>query len=46
MMNTGIPLSLARHLKIQGSSKIEIKATGGWHAAMAQMLGVGCGEVQ
>jgi SAM-dependent methyltransferase len=34
------PFSLARHLKNAGFSKIEIKATGGWHAAMAQMLGL------
>ncbi len=34
------PFSLERHLKNSGFSEIEIKATGGWHAAMAQMLGL------
>jgi SAM-dependent methyltransferase len=34
------PFSLARHLKNSGFKEIEIKATGGWHAAMAQMLGL------
>lgn len=34
------PFSLERHLKNSGFSKIEIKATGGWHAALAQMLGL------
>lgn len=34
------PFSLARHLENSGFSKIEIEATGGWHAAMAQMLGL------
>ena len=34
------PFSLERHLKAAGFSSIQIKATGGWHAAMAQMLGL------
>jgi SAM-dependent methyltransferase len=34
------PFSLARHLKNSGFKEIEIKATGGWHASMAQMLGL------
>lgn len=34
------PFSLERHLKNCGFIKIEIKATGGWHASMAQMLGL------
>ncbi|WOD43982.1 class I SAM-dependent methyltransferase [Hwangdonia lutea] len=34
------PFSLERHLKNSGFSNIEIKATGGWHASMAQMLGL------
>jgi SAM-dependent methyltransferase len=34
------PFSLSRHLNIAGFDNIEIKATGGWHAAMAQMLGL------
>lgn len=34
------PFALERHLKNSGFSKIEINATGGWHAAMAQMLGL------
>lgn len=34
------PFSLERHLKNAGFSDIEIKATGGWHASMAQMLGL------
>ena len=34
------PFSLERHLRNSGFSEIEIKATGGWHAAMAQMLGL------
>lgn len=34
------PYSLERHLKNSGFSNIEIKATGGWHASMAQMLGL------
>ncbi|GAA3614085.1 class I SAM-dependent methyltransferase [Flavivirga amylovorans] len=32
------PFSLERHLKNSGFKDIQIKATGGWHAAMAQML--------
>ena len=34
------PFSLERHLKNSGFNAIEIKATGGWHASMAQMLGL------
>ncbi|MDQ3190813.1 MAG: class I SAM-dependent methyltransferase [Bacteroidota bacterium] len=34
------PFSLARHLKQSGFIDIEIKALGGWHASMAQMLGL------
>lgn len=34
------PFSLKRHLENSGFKEIEIKATGGWHAAMAQMLGL------
>lgn len=34
------PFSLKRLLQEAGFEKIEIKATGGWHAAMAQMLGL------
>lgn len=34
------PFSLERHLKNSGFTNIEIKATGGWHASMAQMLGL------
>lgn len=34
------PFSLERHLKNTGFADIEINATGGWHAAMAQMLGL------
>ncbi len=34
------PFSLERHLEASGFSSIQIKATGGWHAAMAQMLGL------
>lgn len=34
------PFSLERHLKNSGFSNIDIKATGGWHASMAQMLGL------
>jgi len=34
------PFSLERHLKEAGFDQITIKATGGWHAAMAQMLGL------
>ncbi|MBN8575259.1 MAG: methyltransferase domain-containing protein [Candidatus Kapabacteria bacterium] len=34
------PFSLKRHLMNSGFTNIEIKATGGWHAALAQMLGL------
>ncbi|AUS04139.1 class I SAM-dependent methyltransferase [Pseudotamlana carrageenivorans] len=34
------PFSLKRHIKNSGFHNIEIKATGGWHASMAQMLGL------
>lgn len=34
------PFSLQRHLENSGFSNIEIKALGGWHASMAQMLGL------
>lgn len=34
------PFSLERHLANSGFNDIEIKATGGWHASMAQMLGL------
>jgi SAM-dependent methyltransferase len=34
------PFSLERHLNNVGFKDIEIKATGGWHASMAQMLGL------
>jgi len=34
------PFSLARHFKNTGFHSIDIKATGGWHAAMAQMIGL------
>ncbi|RED19587.1 ubiquinone/menaquinone biosynthesis C-methylase UbiE [Flavobacterium cutihirudinis] len=34
------PFSLRRHLEAAGFNEIEINATGGWHAAMAQMLGL------
>lgn len=34
------PFSLERHLRHSGFKDIELKATGGWHAAMAQMLGL------
>ena len=34
------PFSLERHFRNAGFSDVEIKATGGWHAAMAQMLGL------
>jgi len=34
------PFSLERHLKNSGFNNIEINATGGWHASMAQMLGL------
>lgn len=34
------PFALKRYLENAGFSDIEIKATGGWHASMAQMLGL------
>lgn len=34
------PFSLERHLRNSGFSKVNINATGGWHLAMAQMLGL------
>ena len=34
------PFSLERHLKNSGFKDIQINATGGWHASMAQMLGL------
>ncbi len=34
------PFSLERHLKESGFNDINIKATGGWHAALGQMLGL------
>lgn len=34
------PFSLKRHLENSGFTSIEINALGGWHAAMAQMLGL------
>lgn len=34
------PFSLERHLKNSGFKEISIMATGGWHASMAQMLGL------
>ncbi|WP_299550023.1 class I SAM-dependent methyltransferase [Seonamhaeicola sp.] len=34
------PFSLERYLKKGGFKDIDIKATGGWHASMAQMLGL------
>ncbi|MEP3836606.1 MAG: class I SAM-dependent methyltransferase [Algibacter sp.] len=34
------PFSLKRHLENSGFKDIEIKASGGWHASMAQMLGL------
>ncbi len=34
------PFSLKRHLRNSGFNEIKIKATGGWHASMAQMLGL------
>lgn len=34
------PFSLERHIKNSGFINIDINATGGWHAAMAQMLGL------
>ncbi|TYB80172.1 class I SAM-dependent methyltransferase [Bizionia saleffrena] len=34
------PFSLTRHLENSGFTEIELKATGGWHASMAVMLGL------
>lgn len=34
------PFSLKRHLENSGFKDIELKATGGWHASMAVMLGL------
>lgn len=34
------PWSLERHLKNAGFVSVEIKALGGWHAALAQMMGL------
>ena len=34
------PFSLERHLRNSGFSYTDIQATGGWHASMAQMLGL------
>ena len=34
------PFSLERHLRNSGFKYIELKATGGWHASLAQMLGL------
>ena len=34
------PFSLERHLRNSGFKDIDLQATGGWHAAMAQMLGL------
>lgn len=34
------PFSLQRYLEKTGFKEVEIKATGGWHASMAQMLGL------
>ena len=34
------PFALERHLLNSGFKDIKLKATGGWHAAMAQMLGL------
>ncbi len=34
------PFSLVRHLKNSGFEDITIKALGGWHAALAQMIGL------
>ncbi|WP_456314096.1 class I SAM-dependent methyltransferase [Pseudomonas shirazensis] len=34
------PFSLERHLENSGFKNIEINALGGWHASMAQMLGL------
>lgn len=34
------PFSLERHLKNSGFTTVQIQATGGWHASLAQMLGL------
>jgi SAM-dependent methyltransferase len=34
------PFSLERHLKASGFNRIEISAMGGWHASLAQMIGL------
>lgn len=34
------PFALQRHLENSGFSDIEVKASGGWHASMAMMLGL------
>lgn len=34
------PFALKRHLENSGFTSIQISATGGWHASMAQMLGL------
>ena len=34
------PFALERHLRNSGFREIEIKATGGWYASLAQMLGL------
>ena len=34
------PFSIERHLRNSGFIEIDIKATGGWHASMAQMIGL------
>jgi hypothetical protein len=38
MMNTVIRFFISASPENSGLNRIEIKATGGWHAAMAQML--------
>ncbi|WP_027136913.1 class I SAM-dependent methyltransferase [Gaetbulibacter saemankumensis] len=34
------PFALQRHLLMAGFKEVNLKATGGWHASMAQMLGL------
>lgn len=34
------PFALERHLRNSGFDDIELKATGGWHASLSQMLGL------
>ncbi|MCK0125013.1 class I SAM-dependent methyltransferase [Gelidibacter sp. F2691] len=34
------PFAIERHLRNSGFNNIKIKATGGWHASMAQMIGL------